>query len=51
MPSDKVLGPDGSMGGFYKVAWDVIKVDNMAEDRLMQGNVFGGILCRRSSKC
>jgi hypothetical protein len=40
LPSDKDPGPDGSTGRFYKVAWQVIRVDFMAAvGRLMQGDV------------
>jgi hypothetical protein len=40
LPSDKAPGPVGFTGRFYKVAWQVIKVDFMAAvGRLMQGDV------------
>jgi hypothetical protein len=40
LSSDKALGLDGFTGQFYKVAWQVIKVDFMtAVGRLMQGDV------------
>jgi hypothetical protein len=40
LPSDKAPGPNGYTGRFYKVAWQVIKVDFMAVvSRLMQGDV------------
>jgi hypothetical protein len=40
LPSDKAPGPDGYSGRFYKVAWQIIKVDFMtAIGRVMQGDV------------
>ena len=30
LPSDKAAGPDGFTGKFYKVCWQIIKVDIMA---------------------
>jgi hypothetical protein len=30
MPSDKALDPDGFNGKFFKVCWEIIKVDVMA---------------------
>ena len=40
MPSDKAPGLDGLTGRFFRVAWQVIKVDFMAAiSRLMQGDV------------
>jgi hypothetical protein len=40
MLSDKVPGPNGYTGHFYKAAWQVIKVDFMvAISRLLQGDV------------
>jgi hypothetical protein len=40
LPPDKASGPDGFMGRFYKVAWQVIKVDFMgAVGRMMQLDV------------
>jgi hypothetical protein len=40
MPLDKASGPDGLTERFFKVAWQIIKVDFMAAiSRLMQGDV------------
>jgi hypothetical protein len=40
LSSDKAPGPDGFTGRFYKVAWQVIRVDFMAAvGRMMQGDV------------
>jgi hypothetical protein len=39
IPLDKAPGPDGFTGRFYKVCWDIIKVDVMA--------AFSAVGCRR----
>jgi hypothetical protein len=42
MPSDKVLGPDGFTGAFFKACWGIIKDDVMAAiDSLFTMNTQG----------